>query len=111
NSFLFLYAENVLDLTSTATAAMVVGAGLAGLAGLLLGRVGADRLGRRLTIALALVIVPVAGAATYSGSVPAAVAGYLVAVAGGAVFLPTALAALLLPLLPETRQHELEDAA
>lgn len=168
NSFLFLYAENVLDLTSTATAAMVVGAGAAGLAGLLLGRVGADRLGRRLTVALAVVIVPVAGAATYSGSVPAAVAGYLVAVAAGAaflpamgalhaelfptavraavagwllaasvlgaftglvlfglvadaggrfavagvaVFLPTALAALLLPLLPETRQHELEDAA
>lgn len=168
NSFLFLYAENVLDLTSAATAAMVVGAGLAGLTGLLIGRAGADRLGRRPTVALALVVVPVAGAVTYSGSVPAAIAGYLVAVmagaaflpavgalqaelfpttvraavagwllaasvlgaftglvlfglvadagdrfavAGAAVFLPTALAALLVPLVPETRGRELEDAA
>ena len=167
NSFLFLYAESVLDLTSTATAAMVVGAGIAGLTGLLLGRAGADHLGRRPTLAIAVVIVPLAGAVTYSGSVPAAIAGYLVAVmagaaflpamgalqaelfptpvraavagwllaasvlgaftglvlfglvadagdrfavAGAVVFLPTALAALLLPLVPETRGRELEDA-
>ena len=38
-------------------------------------------------------------------------AGDRFAVAGAAVFLPTALAALLVPLVPETRGRELEDAA
>lgn len=99
NSFLFVYAENVLDLSSTATAAMVAGAGVAGLTGLLLGRAGADHLGRRPTVAMAVVIVPLAGALTYSGSVPAAVAGYLVAVMTGAAFLP-AMGALQAELFP-----------
>jgi len=99
NSFLFVYAENVLDLSSTATAAMVAGAGVAGLTGLLLGRAGADHLGRRPTVAITVVIVPLAGALTYSGSVPAAVAGYLVAVMTGAAFLP-AMGALQAELFP-----------
>ena len=99
NSFLFVYAENVLDLSSTATAAMVAAAGVAGLTGLLLGRAGADHLGRRPTVAMAVVIVPLAGALTYSGSVPAAVAGYLVAVMAGAAFLP-AMGALQAELFP-----------
>lgn len=99
NSFLFLYVENVLDLPSAATAAMVMAAGLCGLGGLLLGRAGADRIGRRPTVALALVAVPAAGIVTYSGSVPAAVAGYLTAVLFGSAFLP-AMGALQAELFP-----------
>ena len=99
NSFLFLYAESVLDLSPATTAAMVVAAGLCGLAGLLLGRAGADRVGRRPTVALALVAVPAAGIVTYSGSVPAAVAGYLAAVLFGSAFLP-AMGALQSELFP-----------
>ena len=37
-------------------------------------------------------------------------AGDRFAVAGAAVFLPTVLVVLLLPLVPETRGRELEDA-
>lgn len=99
NSFLFLYVENVLDLPSTATAAMVMAAGLCGLGGLLLGRAGADRIGRRPTVALAMVAVPAAGIVTYSGSVPAAVTGYLTAVLFGSAFLP-AMGALQAELFP-----------
>lgn len=36
--------------------------------GLLFGRLGADRLGRRPTVALAVVIVPIAGTVTHSGA-------------------------------------------
>ena len=99
NSFFFLYVENVLGLSSVATATMVVGAGVAGLGGLLLGRVGADRLGRRPTVALAVVLLPAAGILTYSGSVAAAVGGYLAAVLVGAAFLP-AIGALQAELFP-----------
>ena len=55
NSFVFLYAQNVLHQPGYVTAAMVVGAGVAGLGGLLVGRWLADHLGRRPTGALAMV--------------------------------------------------------
>lgn len=99
NSFLFLYAENVLDLSSATTAGLVVLAGLTGLSGLLLGRAGADRIGRRPTVAVAVVAVPLAGAVTYSGSVSAAAVGYLAAVLLGSAFLP-AMGALQTELFP-----------
>jgi len=47
NSLVFIYAQNVRHLPGALTAAMVVGAGVSGLAGLLLGQHLADRLGRR----------------------------------------------------------------
>ncbi|TVR27198.1 MAG: MFS transporter [Ilumatobacter sp.] len=90
NSFVFLYTEGILELTPTVTAALVAGAGVTGLAGLLLGRWGADTLGRRATGAAGLVGVAVAGIITYSGSAPAAAAGYLLAVLAGSVFAPAA---------------------
>lgn len=90
NSFFFLYAENILGLSASVTAALVIGAGLTGLLGLLLGRWGADRLGRRPTAAVALVSIAAAGILTYSGSVPAVVIGYLSAVMAGSVFAPAA---------------------
>src|SRR5665213_2826920 len=49
NTFIFLYAQNVRHLAGGFTAAMVVGAGLFGLGGLLIGRWLADHLGRRPT--------------------------------------------------------------
>jgi MFS family permease len=99
NSFLFVYAENVLGLSPAVTATMVVGAGATGLAGLMAGRWGADRLGRRLCGAVALCAIAAAGVLTYSGTVPAVVTGYLLAVGSGSAFAPAAgaLAAELFP--------------
>lgn len=99
NSFIFVYAENVLGVAPAMTAAMVVAAGPAGLLGLLAGRWGADHLGRRPTAALGLVAIAAAGLVTYSGPVVAAVGGYLGAVTAGSVFIP-ALTALTAELFP-----------
>jgi MFS family permease len=57
NSFIFLFAQNFLHQPGVVTAGMVLGAGVAGLAGLLTGRWLADRVGRRLTGGLAMVAV------------------------------------------------------
>jgi predicted MFS family arabinose efflux permease len=91
-TFLFVYAENVLDVSSAVTGALVVAAGLAGLAGLVVGRWLADRLGRRPAAAGALVLMAAAGVVTYSGSVPALAAGYLAGVLCGAAYGTPALA-------------------
>ena len=99
NSFLFVYAENVLGVSPALTAGIVLAALPAGLIGLGLGRWGADAAGRRVTGGLALVGIAAAGIVTYSGSVEAAVGGYLLAVLAGAAFAP-ALAALAAELFP-----------
>jgi MFS family permease len=90
NSFVFLFAQNFLHQRGIVTAAMVVGAGVAGLAGLLAGRWLADRVGRRLTAALAMVTVALLATVTYSGSAPALLAGYILGVFAGSVFAPAA---------------------
>lgn len=91
-TFLFVYAENVRDVSAAVTGALVVVAGATGLGGLLLGRFLADRLGRRPTGALALVLLAGAASLTYSGSVPALLVGYPLAVLVGAMFGTPALA-------------------
>jgi MFS family permease len=90
NSFVFLYTEGILDLSTTITASLVAAAGLTGLLGLLAGRWASDRFGRRPTGATGLVGVAAAGILTYSGSAPAAGGGYLLAVFAGSVFAPAA---------------------
>jgi MFS family permease len=99
NSLVFIYAQNVRHLSGPFTAAMVVGAGLTGLAGLLVGRLLADRLGRRPTVAVAMVAMAGFGVLTYSGSKASLVAGYVLGVLAGAVFAPAggALANELFP--------------
>ena len=67
-SFVFLYAQNVLHQPGYVTAAMVVGAGLSGLIGLLAGRWLADRVGRRPTATFAMVVLSLLGVLTYEGS-------------------------------------------
>jgi MFS family permease len=99
NSFIFLYGERILGLTPAVLAVAVVAGGPAGLAGLLMGRWGSDHVGRRPTAALGLVLIASAGILTYSGSVAAALGGYLAAITVGSVFIVgmTALAAELFP--------------
>lgn len=99
NSLVFVYAQNFLHLGGIVTSAMVVGAGAAGLGGLLLGRWLADRLGRRPTVAVSMVGMAVFGTLAYTGSSWALVGGYVTGVACGAVFAPAggALANELFP--------------
>jgi len=101
NSFVFLFAQNILHLPGIVTASMVVGAGATGLAGLLAGRWLADHAGRRLTGALATAAVALLAIVTYSGSAPALVAGYMLGVFAASVSAP-AIGSLLNELFPTT---------
>lgn len=85
-TFLFVYVENVLDASTSTSTVLVVAAGITGLAGLLVGREAADRVGRRPTGALALVLLAAASVLTYSGTVGAALVGYPLAIFFGAAF-------------------------
>jgi MFS family permease len=90
NSFVYVYAENVVGLSGVTIAALVAAAGLTGLAGLALGSRLADRIGRRPTSAAAMVAIAGLGVLTYSGSRPALVAGYLLGVLAASTFGPAA---------------------
>ena len=99
NSFVFLFAQNFLHLSGVVTAAMVVGAGVAGFAGLLAGRWLADRVGRRLTSTVALLAMGGFAVLAYSGAAPALVTGYVLEVLVASVFGP-AMGALTNELFP-----------
>lgn len=99
NSFVFLFAENFLHQPGVVTAAMVLGAGIAGFAGLLAGRWLADRVGRRTTGALAMAAVALLAVLAYSGSAPALIVGYILGVLAASVFAP-AIGALTSELFP-----------
>ena len=90
NSFVFLFAQNVVRLSGVATATMVVGAGVLGLVGLLAGRWLADHWGRRPTAALAMVAIALCCVVTYSGSRITLVVGYLLGILTAAIFAPAA---------------------
>jgi MFS family permease len=99
NTFLFVYAENALGMSRSATAALVLTAGPVGLVGLLLGRWGADALGRRRTAGGTQAVVALACMLTYSGSRPAVAAGYLLGILAASAYGPSfgALSAELFP--------------
>ncbi len=88
NSLVFIYAENFLHLGGIVTSGMVVAAGAAGLGGLLVGRWLSDRLGRRPTVAIAMVGMAIFGVLAYTGPAWALFFGYVAGVTCGAVFAP-----------------------
>jgi len=90
NSFVFLFAENVVHLSGVTTSAMVAGAGVTGFAGLLLGRYLADHLGRRPTTAIAMAAMAGLGVLTYSGSATGVLVGYLLGVLAASTIAPAA---------------------
>lgn len=90
NSFVYIYAQNVLHLSGVAIAGMVVVAAVFGLAGLALGRFLADNLGRRPTGAMAMAAMAGLGVLTYSGSRPALIGGYELGVLAASTFAPAA---------------------
>jgi MFS family permease len=99
NSFVFLYAQDVVHQPGYWTALMVVIAGAAGLCGLLAGRYMADTVGRRPTGTLALVGAALAATLAYSGSSLALIVGYTLGVLSGSLLAP-AVGALLAELFP-----------
>jgi MFS family permease len=90
NSFVFLYADAVTRLSGGTVVAMVLGASLVGLAGLVLGRLGADTLGRRPTAAMSMVAIAAATILSFSGSRGALIVGYELGVFAGSCFAPAA---------------------
>ena len=90
NSFVFVYAQNVLKMSGDQRAAMVTVASVFGLGGLLLGRILADRIGRRPTGALAMAAMAITGAIAYSGSCDVLLVGYELGVLAAATLAPAA---------------------
>jgi SHS family lactate transporter-like MFS transporter len=89
-SFVFVYAQNVERFPGVALSAMVVGAGVLGVGGLLVGRALADRVGRRPTAAGAIVCIGAGAILCYSGGRTALVVGYLAGITAGGAFAPAA---------------------
>ena len=88
NGYLFLYADNVVKASSTTVAIMVVASSMTGLGGLLLGRWGADRFGRKPVLALAMTALVAASLLVYAGPVAALVIGYVCSVAAAGALAP-----------------------
>jgi len=99
NSFVFVYAQNVLGLSGTITAVMVVVAAVFGLVGLIFGRWLADTVGRRPTAAGAMAAMAVTGVLCYSGSRVALLVGYELGIFCASTFAPAA-GALVNELFP-----------
>lgn len=99
NSFVFLYAQDIVHQPGYVTAVMVVAAGASGLIGLVVGQFLADRVGRRLTAAAGMVGIALFGVLAYSGSEAALTVGYVLGVCTGSVLAP-AIGALVNELFP-----------
>lgn len=98
-TYLFVYGERVVGATPAAMSGLILAAGPTGLIGLLLGRWGADHLGRRPTSAIAMVATAGCVAIAYSGTSAALTVGYLLGITVSAAFGPPmgALAAEAFP--------------
>jgi predicted MFS family arabinose efflux permease len=98
-TYLFVYGEGVLDASPGQLSLLVLAAGPAGLAGVLVGRFGADRLGRRVTAGAGMALTGGALVVAYGGDVVMLSVGYLGAVAASTAFGPPegALSAELVP--------------
>lgn len=98
-TFLFVYGERVLGASPLLLSTLVLGAGPAGLGGILIGRWGADRFGRTITAGLAMAATGASVAFAYSGGTTQLAIGYLLALATSSAFAPPtgALVAELVP--------------
>ena len=98
-SYLFVYGERVLGMSSGLLALLVVLAGPAGLIGILLGRAAADRLGRNIAAGVSMAGTGAATAWAYGGTDVRLAVGYLLAITASSGFAPPtgALGAELVP--------------
>jgi MFS family permease len=88
--FVYLDAQDITKLASGVLSAMVLTAGLTGIAGLYLGQLFADRLGRRPTGITAMVGLALSSMITYSGGRPELFVGYSLGIFFTALLAPTA---------------------
>jgi MFS family permease len=98
-TFLFVYGERVVGATPGQMSLLILASGPTGLLGVLAGRYGADRVGRRVTAGTAMAVTGCAVFVGYSGGFAALVAGYLLTLAGSGAFASPfgSLAAELVP--------------
>jgi MFS family permease len=98
-SYLFVYGEGMLGASALQLSGLVLVAGPVGLVGIVLGRFGADRFGRRVTGALALSGTGFAVAIAYSAGLTALGFGYLTTILLASAFAPAqgTLASELVP--------------
>jgi predicted MFS family arabinose efflux permease len=98
-TFLFVYGEGVLDASPLFLSMLVLAAGPVGLVGILIGRYGSDRFGRRVTAGTAMALTGLAVAYGYAGTTRDLAIGYLAALGCSSAFAPPigALAAELVP--------------
>lgn len=89
-TFVFVYGENVLGVSPGSMTLVVLAGGVMGLGGLLLGRWGSDRLGRRITAAAAHGITAVSAWITYADGTQMLAVGYVAALFAAGVFGPSA---------------------
>lgn len=90
NSYLFLYGEEVLDVSPMWMSGLFVVSGLSGLLGLIIGRAAADRIGRRVTAGCALVVGCLAAFGAYSGPLWALAVGHPLTIMSASAFTPAA---------------------
>ena len=98
-TYLFVMGEVTLGASRVVMAGLVVAAGPIGLIGLLGGRWAADRLGRRITAALAMAATAGAATVAYTGTFTALAAGYLATAMVAGAFGPAG-GALLTEVFP-----------
>jgi MFS family permease len=98
-TYLFVYGERVLGASPLFLSTLVLGAGPAGLLGILVGRWAADRFGRRIASGCSMAATGAAVAYAYTGSEADLAVGYLAALAASSAFAPPtgALVAELVP--------------
>lgn len=87
-TYLFVYGEQVLGASPLQVSLLVLAAGPIGLVGIVLGRWGADHVGRRVTAASALVGTGLAVAVAYAGGFRALAVGYLATILLAGAFAP-----------------------
>ncbi len=92
NTYVFLFGEQIADLSPTVMSVLFLGSGATGLIGLLVGRWSADRLGRRITAGTAIAAGAGFGIVAYAGHAPSLVVGYPLFVLAWAAYAPAASA-------------------
>jgi MFS family permease len=90
NSYLFVYGERALGISPAGMAGLFIASGVTGFTGLVIGRWGADRVGRRLTAGLSLAGAAAAGFGAYAGGTTALFAAYPLSVLAASSFTPAA---------------------